>query len=82
MGYFTYILLSLKNGDLYVGSTGDVKNRFKLHNSGKVRSTKSNGPWKLLEYQMFSLRSEAVKQERFLKNHQQKDLIKKKYNLR
>lgn len=81
MEYFAYILLSLKNGDLYIGSTGNLENRFRLHNAGKVRSTKANRPWKLLEYQMFNSRSEAVRRERFLKAHQQKELIKKKHKL-
>jgi len=81
MEYFTYVLLSLKNGDIYIGSTEDLENRIKRHNLGKVRSTKPNKPWKLLEYHRFDSRSEAVRYERFLKTHQQKDKIKKRHNL-
>ena len=81
MLYFTYVLLSLKNGDLYVGSTGDVDNRLKKHNTGKVRSTKTNRPWRLLEYYTFNARSEAVRHEHFLKSHQQKELIRKRHDL-
>jgi putative endonuclease len=82
MKYFTYVLLSLKNGDIYVGSTEDINNRIGRHNAGKVRSTKANKPWKLLEYHGFDSRSEAFKYERFLKSHQQKDIIREKYNLK
>jgi len=79
MAYYTYILLSLKNNDIYIGSTANLQNRVNHHNQGKVRSTKAYRPWKLMEYHEFQSRSEAFKQEMFLKNHQQKELLKKKY---
>ena len=77
--YYVYFLKSLKNGDLYVGSTENVENRFRRHNGGLVRSTKAYRPWKLLETISCSTRSEAVQKERFYKSHQQKELLKKKY---
>lgn len=81
MNYFTYVLLSLKNGDLYVGSTQNINDRIERHNTGKVRSTKYNRPWKLLEWHEFKLRSEAMQKEKFLKTHQQKEFIKKRHKL-
>ncbi|MFA5359830.1 MAG: GIY-YIG nuclease family protein [Patescibacteria group bacterium] len=80
MPYFTYILKSQKNKDIYIGSCENVSTRLIRHNSRKVKSTKGYVPWDLLEYREFNTRSEAVKYERFLKTHQQKDIIKKKYN--
>ncbi len=77
--YYTYILFSEKNADLYVGSTADVWKRFALHNAGKVRSTKAYRPWKLLETESFPSRSEAVVREKFLKTGQQKEILRKKY---
>ena len=82
MEYYTYVLLSLTNGYLYIGSTDNIENRLKRHNSGKVKSTKAYRPWKLLEYYKFKSRAEAVRHERFLKTHQQKDLIKERNNLK
>lgn len=81
MKFFVYILKSLKNNDIYIGSTEDLENRLRLHNAGKVKSTKAYKPWELLEYQEFNSRSDAVKQERFLKTGQQKEILKRKYNL-
>ena len=81
MRYFVYVLRSLKNNDIYVGSTENIDKRVKLHNLGKVRSTRGYRPWKLLEYQEFNSRSEAVEAERFLKTGQQKEILKKKYGL-
>jgi len=79
--YYVYLLKSLKNGDLYIGSTRNIDNRIKLHNSGKIKSTKAYRPWILLETKKFNIRSEAVNIERFLKTGQQKEILKRKYNL-
>ena len=79
MKYCTYVLNSLKNNDIYIGSAANLNNRLKLHNSGKIKSTKGYKPWRLLEYYEFDTRSEAVKYEKFLKSHQQKEILKKKY---
>jgi putative endonuclease len=81
MSYYTYVLKSLKNGDIYIGSTDDVYRRVSSHNQGKVKSTKGYRPWELLEHKGFGSRSEAVRKEKFLKNHQQKEILKRKYGL-
>lgn len=80
MKYFVYILRSLHNHDMYIGSTANVIIRVQCHNLGKVKSTKGYRPWQLLETREFDTRSEAVRHEKFLKNHQQKEILKKKYN--
>ena len=36
--------LDLKNGDIYVGSTNDLRWRFTSHRQGKVASTSANLP--------------------------------------
>ncbi len=77
--YSVYILRSLRNGDVYVGSCADVEKRFAQHNAGRVRSTKGYRPWELIEVQWFETRGEAVKQELFLKTGQQKEKLKTKY---
>ena len=76
-----YVLKSLKNNDMYIGSTADVKKRLVLHNCGKVKSTRAYCPWELIEIRHVTTRSEAMKLEKFFKNHQQKEILKKKYNL-
>lgn len=81
MKYFTYVLLSIENGDIYIGSTENIFKRVALHNGGKVKSTKGYRPWRLLEYETFNSRSEAFKHEKFLKSHQQKEMLKRKYGL-
>lgn len=79
--YFVYFIQSQTNGDLYIGSTEDVENRLRRHNAGRVKSTKPNKPWKLIGFKEFTTRSEAVRIEKFFKQHQQKEILKKEYGL-
>lgn len=77
--FYVYIIKSVKNGFIYVGSSEDVTKRLTLHNNGRVKSTKAYRPWCILEVREFKTRSEAVKEELFLKTGQQKELLRKKY---
>ena len=42
--YYTYVLQSEKDGKFYLGFTEDLKQRFELHNKGRVDSTKDRRP--------------------------------------
>ncbi len=66
--YYTYILLSLKSHIFYFGSTKYLKERLKLHNAGKIRSTKPHAPWKLAWYGAFTTEKEARDFEEYLKS--------------
>ena len=48
--WYTYILRSQKDGKTYIGSTNDLKRRFKEHNDGLVRSTIHRTPFSLEAY--------------------------------
>ena len=77
MQYFVYFLQSLKNGDIYVGSTSNLKRRVATHNSGRVRSTKAYKPWVLIKSIVYKSKTEAVRKELFYKTGQQKELLRK-----
>lgn len=79
MKFYVYFLKSLKNEDLYVGSTANLEERVGLHNRGKVKSTKAYRSWRLLGFREYNSRSEAFRAEKFFKNHQQKEILKEKY---
>ncbi len=66
--YYSYILLSSKSHIFYYGYTSDLKNRFKLHNSSKVFSTKPHTPWNLVWYGAFNTEKEAKDFELYLKS--------------
>lgn len=65
--FYVYIQKSLKDSELYIGSTKDLRIRFKKHNSGQVLSTKARRPWKLVYYESYADESEARKREHNLK---------------
>ena len=66
--YYTYILKSLKDGTYYKGSTDNLEERIKQHNSGKVRYTKGHLPYQLHYFEEFVTRTEALKREKFFKS--------------
>jgi len=65
--YYTYILLSSKSHIFYFGSAKDLKERIREHNGGKVKSTNTHKPWKLVWYAAFTTEKEARDFEQYLK---------------
>ena len=73
---YVYILKSEITGKLYIGSTRNLEQRLKVHNSGKVRSTKSGKPYHLLYSEEYSYYSDARKRESYLKSGSGRTWIK------
>ena len=70
---YTYILLC-KDGTLYTGWTNDLKKRVKAHNLGKgAKYTKSRRPVKLVYYEEFPTKKEAMKREYTIKRMGRKE---------
>ncbi|MEO8065906.1 MAG: GIY-YIG nuclease family protein [Candidatus Doudnabacteria bacterium] len=65
--FFVYVLKSLKDLELYISSTKDLKERYKKHSLGLVFSTKLRRPLKLVYYEAFSNEEEARHREHNLK---------------
>jgi putative endonuclease len=65
--YYIYIIESLKNGRYYVGSTVNLRDRMKRHNSGQMKSTKPHMPHKIVYTEPFPTLSEARKREAEIK---------------
>ena len=82
--FYVYILESLVNGSFYVGETKNLEDRLKRHNEGRSRFTSSKVPWKLVYFEEYKTRSEAMKREREIKNKKSRrfieDLFKRKYH--
>jgi putative endonuclease len=76
--YFTYVLHSEKDDKLYVGFTNDLKQRFELHNKGRVDSTKGRRPLKLIYYEACTDRKDATNREKYLKTHYGRMFLKKR----
>ena len=67
MMYFVYILKSLHDKNLYIGSTKDLKRRLNEHVTGKVGLTKCRLPLELRYYEAFTTEKEARTRESKLK---------------
>ena len=75
--YCVYVLHSLKDFNLYIGYTIDLKKRYYLHQNGKVISTKHRLPIKLIYYESYTDKTDAKKREIFLKSGSGHRFIKK-----
>lgn len=67
--HYVYVLLS-GNEDFYVGYTSDLKRRVEEHNSGLNKSTKGKR-WKVIYYEAYAARADALERERKLKQRGQ-----------
>ena len=76
MFYYVYILKSEVDNQLYSGYTANLKERLKLHNEGKVPSTKKRRPLKLIYFEGCINQQDATKREKYLKSGNGKIYLK------
>ena len=76
--WYVYFL-ELKNGDIYVGSTSDLKQRKHAHDSGRVPSTKAFLPTELKAYVAVGTAETARSLERYFKSGSGKAVAKKRF---
>ena len=74
--FYTYILKSKRGKQFYTGYTDDLKERLKLHNAGKVMSTKNRLPVELVYYEACLNQQDATHREKYLKTAWGKRFIK------
>ena len=84
MKNYVYIL-ECKDKSLYTGWTNDLEARLKAHNDGLgAKYTRGRGPCKLIYYEEFETKIEAMKREYAIKQmtkHQKEKLIANKNRL-
>ena len=68
---FVYLLITQHKSKTvsYVGWTYDLKKRLKQHNDGLGAKFTRGRKWKLIYYEIFSNKKEALKREYSLKNN-------------
>jgi len=74
---YVYILKSIKDGNIYIGCTNDLKKRIIMHNNGRVESTKNRKPFKIIYYEAFLNQHDAFTREQWLKTRWGRNHIKK-----
>jgi len=72
MPYFVYLIVTKdkrKKKFSYVGYTENVKKRLDLHNSGKGAKFTRGKKWKLVYYEKYDSKTDALKNEYRLKKN-------------
>ena len=65
--FYTYVLLSEKDEEFYMGFTKDLRERLEKHKTGKVKSTADRRPLKLIYYEACLHERDAIKREKYFK---------------
>ena len=65
--FYTYVLLSEKDGEFYIGFTEDLRVRLEKHKTGKVKSSANRRPLKLIYYEACLDERDAIKREKYFK---------------
>jgi putative endonuclease len=73
--YYVYILYSEIIDTYYVGSTGNLADRLRRHNSGRSIYTRRGVPWKLVYTKEFETKSEAYRSEMYIKSQKSRKYI-------
>ena len=83
MSFFVYLLANKKYKRIttYVGYTNNLKKRVKLHNEGKGAKFTRGRKWKIIYYEKFTTKTEAISREYYIKkNRKIRNLIKYLYS--
>lgn len=79
--FYVYVL-KMANSQIYIGSTPDLRSRITDHKLGRVFTTKKYLPVKLVYYECYSAKDDALIREKTLKqygsgwSHLKKRLVK------
>lgn len=74
--HYIYVIQSIMDNHLYTGSTHDLRKRLREHNAGRVFSTKTRGPLKLVYYEACLNEQDARAREKYLKTGMGKRYLK------
>ena len=76
--FYVYVIESIKNEELYIGCTNNLRRRFKEHNQGLNFSTKRYKPWKCIYYESCLHQEDAKRREKYFKTSQGQRLLKRR----
>jgi putative endonuclease len=76
--FYVYLLENIEDKTWYTGFSSNLKQRIKDHYSGKGgRHTRLKPNWKLIYYEAYLDRTDALGREKFLKSGSGKSFLKK-----
>jgi len=76
--WYVYVIKSKNEDWRYIGSTGNLKERFRSHNVGENQSTKHYAPFELEAYVAVNTESKARKLEKYFKTGSGKSILEKR----
>ena len=74
--YYTYVLQSQKDGRFYAGFSEDLRKRIDAHITGKVSVTKRRLPVRLIFYEAYLNKYDALRRERYFKTSRGKTTLR------
>jgi putative endonuclease len=66
--HYVYVLRSVKDGGFYIGYSTDLRRRIAEHAAAPSFATSFRGLWKLIYYEAYLERDDALGRERYLKS--------------
>lgn len=67
--FYVYVLQNKLKDFIYIGYSEDIKERYKIHNEGRVVSTKHFVPLDLIHYEAYRNMADAKRREEYLKTN-------------
>ena len=77
MPYYAYVIYSESHQRFYKGHCENLDTRLKEHNLGKTKSNKAFRPWKIVYFETFATREEAINREKYFKTSAGRRYLKK-----
>ena len=81
MSFFAYVIYSDPHNRFYKGHCESLDMRLKEHNTGKTKSIKAYIPFRLVYFEEFNSRKEAIDREKYFKSAAGRRFLKKKIKL-
>jgi len=78
MSYYAYVIYSDSHQRFYKGHCSDLDKRLKEHNAGKTKSIIGFIPFRLVYFEKFETRKEAILREKYFKTAAGRRFIKLK----
>lgn len=78
MFYYVYLIRNALDKGWYIGFTSDLNQRIKDHNDGKGgRTTRQKKHWRLIYFEGYRNKADALGREKFLKSGSGRKYLKK-----
>jgi putative endonuclease len=76
--FYVYVLWIASLKRFYTGSTADLDDRLRRHNTGQSKATSAGLPWTLVHSESLATRAAAVRREMFYKTGRGQDELKRR----